>query len=212
MYMIAGAIFLILFAIILGLIRRLLDYQIIRRKPRYNLMDITINDIDNMNKNGRQFEDYLCVLLTAIGYKTLITQKNADYGADLIFIDSKGKKVIVQAKNNAESTTLSNDAVQQVYAALPFYKGDKGLIITSTNRISSNCRKHAAACSVNIVNRSDLKNIIKLFKKGQISAIKNILERPATIVEYSPKDLIKRPEITKTKIQSGEYFYKFITK
>jgi len=202
------SLIILLGAVLAGLFLALINPSTKIRKKQFDLMKITIDDIDRMNRKGDQFENYLCVLITALGYKyTYQTNISGDFGADVIFTDSKGKRTVVQAKNYSKSTTLGNNAVQETYAAIPFYSAEKGIIITSTNDITKPCRQHATACNIKIIDRSELVKIIKFFKKGLYSEAKNILEGDPERVVYTPKNLITAPTVSNTKITSGEYYY-----
>ncbi|MDG5787807.1 restriction endonuclease [Evansella sp. AB-P1] len=179
------------------------------RKSKYNLMEITINDIDNMENKGSDFEDYLFVLFSALGYKnTYQTKSSGDFGADLIFTDSNGNRTVVQAKNYADNKPLGNDAIQESFGAMPYFKAAKAVVITTTSRISRPCEIHAAACEIKIITRSNFKSIIKYFKKGLHSEARKIIEGEYKKIEYTPKDRFKNDTIhSSKKIISGDYYY-----
>lgn len=173
-----------------------------------DIKKISIKNIDRMDRSGKQFEHYLCVLLTAIGYtNTYKTKDTSDFGADLVFTNGSGERTVVQAKNYAKNNKIGNDAVQQVYSAMPFYKATKGIIITSSS-MTKQCETQASACNVTIIARSDLIKIIELFKKGLYNEVKKIIERDSRFVDYTPKDRLVNPQITKSMVKSGGYFYK----
>lgn len=173
-----------------------------------DIMKIGINNIDRMDRSGKQFEHYLCVLFTALGYKNVNkTKDGADFGADLIFTDSRGNRTVVQAKNYAKKNRIGNDAVQEAYAAIPYYKATKAIIITSSS-MTGPCEEHASACSVTIIARSDLISIIDLFKKGKYTEAKKIIERDSRMLDLNPKDKLVVPQITELIVSSGGYYYK----
>ena len=59
-------------------------------KTEYNIMNIGMKQIDNMN--GSEFEHYIHLLFHAIGYKECyLSPPSRDFGADVIFKDFKGQ-------------------------------------------------------------------------------------------------------------------------
>jgi len=112
-----------------------------------------MNDIDVME--GFEFEEYLKVLFRKLGYKTQVTRKTGDFGADLIF---KGKKkIIVQAKRYKSNVGL--DAVREAYSAQAYYKADESWVITNS-RFTKQALDLAKACNVKMLDRSDLEKFI----------------------------------------------------
>ncbi|MDV2686339.1 restriction endonuclease [Alkalihalophilus lindianensis] len=175
------------------------------RRRRFDLAKITLRDIDKMD--GHEFEDYLYVLISALDYDHIYqTKKSRDYGADLIFEDQEGFRTVVQAKRYRDKMGLS--AVQEVYTAKTYYGADRALIITSAEKISEPCMKLASATGVQIVDRLDLEDVIKAFKKGHFEEAWELLEEPPDPVKYTPMDSLEKPPERRGMIQAGEYFYK----
>ncbi len=176
----------------------------LHRKRRYDLSKITLKDIDKMD--GHEFEDYLFVLLSALPYEQVYqTKKSRDYGADLIFED-EGVRTVVQAKRYREKLGLS--AVQEIFTAQTYYKANQAVIITTASRISDPCLKLASATGVKIIDREDLEDMIRLFKKGRMDEASDILEEPIEPVSYKPSDSLERPSEKRGMIQAGDYFYR----
>lgn len=86
-----------------------------------------LNKIDIMS--GEDFEKYLMYNFQKRGYKVKTTPVTGDYGADLI-LSKKGTKICVQAKRY--KSNVGNSAVQEIVAALAYYKCDYGMVITNS--------------------------------------------------------------------------------
>ena len=88
----------------------------------------TINDTDFMN--GYQFENFVALLFSHFGYRTIITPSSGDQGIDVI-AEKEGEKVGIQAK--CYSNVVSNGAIQEVSAGVVHYKCSKGIVVTNNN-------------------------------------------------------------------------------
>jgi hypothetical protein len=78
---------------------------------------------------GHPFEDFLREVLEELGYSVQRTETTVDQGVDLI-VERDGVKVAVQAKSYADA--LGDDAVQQVYAGMAFYKCQRCVVIANS--------------------------------------------------------------------------------
>jgi hypothetical protein len=87
----------------------------------------TINDVDLMN--GLEFEHFLAVVFTKMGYETEVTKASGDQGIDLI-ASKGGIKLGVQAK--CYSGSVGNSAIQEAVAGINFYHLDKAIVITNS--------------------------------------------------------------------------------
>lgn len=92
--------------------------------------------LENLNKDLEQmdpiaFEYFIRDLFRANGYKAITTPTTKDFGADVIA--KKGKEVmVIQVKHrNSSDWSVSNDAVQQVVAAMANYKANRSMVITN---------------------------------------------------------------------------------
>ncbi len=84
------------------------------------------SDIDSMS--GQEFERFLASLFQEMGYDVRLTPGSSDYGADLIL--NKGTEcIVVQAKRHSQ--TVGIKAVQEVAAAVPYYNGTRGMVVTN---------------------------------------------------------------------------------
>lgn len=157
-----------------------------RVNDTYDLKAISITDIDMM-EDGSGFEEYLLRLLLALGYSdTYKTVASHDFGADLVFTDSKGFRTIIQAKRYSIDSFISIDAVQQVYTAKNYYQAKKTMVI-GTTKYRDSTDKLAAVNAVLLLDRDDLINIIEAFKSNDYGKAKDIIEREPRI-EYEVWD------------------------
>lgn len=87
---------------------------------------VTIDDIDLMS--GLEFEAFVSILFTKLGYRTELTKSSGDQGIDVI-AEKNGVRIGIQAK--CYSSAVPNKAIQQVVAGLKYYKLDKGIVLTN---------------------------------------------------------------------------------
>ena len=118
-----------------------------------------IKDIDRMD--GFQFEVYLKVLFKELGYKTTVTKSSNDFGADLI-LKKNNKKIAIQAKRYKYKNTVGINAVQQIYASMPYYKVNKGIVITNSY-FTKNAKILARHCNIKLIDR---KGLVKLISRN----------------------------------------------
>lgn len=88
----------------------------------------TIDDMDLMD--GIEFEKFLAMLFTKMGYKSEVTKSTGDQGLDVI-AERNGKKYGIQAK--CYSGTVGNVAIQEAAAGKSFYNVDKVIVITNSH-------------------------------------------------------------------------------
>jgi len=87
------------------------------------------NATEFVSLSGTDFEVYLARLLKQNGFEDIQgTVATGDQGADLI-AKKNDKKIVIQAKRYQGS--VGNKAVQEVVAAVNFYRADEGWVITS---------------------------------------------------------------------------------
>lgn len=86
---------------------------------------VNFNDL-----SGVEFEAYIVKVLKENGYEDIRgTPATGDQGADLI-TKKHGKTIVIQAKRYKGA--VGNKAVQEIIAALSFYSGDEGWVITNS--------------------------------------------------------------------------------
>ncbi|GAE32344.1 restriction endonuclease [Alkalihalobacillus hemicellulosilyticus] len=175
------------------------------KKKRYDVRKITMKDIDRMT--GYEFENYLYVMLASIGFEhTSITKSSRDFGADLIFTNLDGEKVVVQAKRL--SNKLGLDSVQEIYAAKAYYEADIALVMTNTDHVSLPCKRLASATGVKIISRDQLQKFVYEGKKGRIDEVQEIMNQADEYVAYCADESIERIEHRRGMIEAGDYYMK----
>lgn len=148
-----------------------------RKLSEANPKKITISDIDHMI-DGSEFEQYLCHLLTALEYEEVYkTTASRDFGADIVFQDSRGLRCIVQAKRYAASNPVGLSAVQEIYTAMRYYRAQRAVVLTS-GRYTEAARILAGVNHVLLLDRDELIDVMNCFKSGQWDEAKEILEQP----------------------------------
>jgi HJR/Mrr/RecB family endonuclease len=106
---------------------------------------------------GGQFEAYLMGLLHRLGYTDISgTPTTGDQGADLM-ASKNGRKIVIQAKNWRGA--VGNSAVQEIAAALHFYSGDEGWVVTGST-FTPAARALAQRCSIRLIDGYELNNMI----------------------------------------------------
>jgi restriction endonuclease Mrr len=78
--------------------------------------------------SGIEFEKWLKVLMTKMGYRVTMTPAN-DQGGDLVCEATDGTKFVVQAKRS--KYPVGNRAVQELLGAMLFYDCQAGMIVTN---------------------------------------------------------------------------------
>lgn len=85
-------------------------------------------NVDGMS--GIEFQTYIAKVLRENGYEDVRgTPATGDQGADLI-AKKDGKTIIIQAKRYQGS--VGNKSIQEVIAAVSFYDGDEGWVVTNS--------------------------------------------------------------------------------
>ncbi|MEB4782753.1 restriction endonuclease [Paenibacillus jamilae] len=168
---------LLLVLIIRGLMRGRRNRILRELDPR----KIGIQDIDRM-EDGSEFELYLQRLLSALGYKDIYkTTSSRDFGADLVFTDREGVRVVIQAKRYAIQHPVGLGAVQEIYTSMRYYAADKSIVITS-GRYTESCKTLAAVNGVKLLDRNDLEDMIDLFKSKRREEVMDVIESRAEVI------------------------------
>ncbi|WP_059103728.1 restriction endonuclease [Shouchella shacheensis] len=193
------AFILLVFALVAVLFIRHLN-----RRKRYDVSKISLRDIDRMD--GHEFEDYLVVLLTAIGFDTYPTKKSRDFGADLLFLNDNGERVVVQAKRYQAKLGLG--PVQEVYSAKSFYEADQGLVITSAEAVTESCWKLASKTGVGFLLREDMEELISHIRRGRLDEAAALIETPVYPEKAAAVPKLEAVESERGRVRVGEYFFK----
>ncbi len=103
--------------------------------------------------SGVEFENHLAQLLKLNGFDSVAgTPATGDQGADLI-AKRNGKTIIIQAKRYGG--TVGNKAVQEVIAAIKFYNGDEGWVITNSS-FTKSARELASKSGIKLIDGTDM--------------------------------------------------------
>ncbi|WP_226002736.1 restriction endonuclease [Paenibacillus sp. BJ-4] len=170
-------VFVLLALIIRGLIRGRRNRILRDLDPR----KIGIQDIDRM-EDGTEFELYLQRLLSSLGYKDIYkTTGSRDFGADLVFTDREGARVVIQAKRYGVQHPVGLGAVQEIYTSMRYYAADKSVVITS-GRYTDSCKTLAAVNGVKLLDRNDLVDMIDLFKTKRREDVMDLIESKTEVI------------------------------
>jgi restriction system protein len=147
-----------------------------------DLTAVDINRIDQM-EDGSEFELYIAKLLVELGYRGVYkTTGSRDFGADVVFIDSLGNQTVIQAKRYSTDSSVGLSAVQEIFTSKRFKA--RNAIVTATTRFTESCETLAGVNHVLLIDRNDLIKIIDLFKLGNHSQARAMIEaEPRTILE-----------------------------
>jgi len=99
------------------------------RERRADLRARPVGQPDFSTLSGEDFEAYLMDLLSRLGYTVCGTKSTGDQGADML-ATKDGRTIVIQAKNYRDP--VGNAAVQEVTAAVHFYSGHEGWVITNS--------------------------------------------------------------------------------
>lgn len=152
-----------------------------------------MREIDKMD--GLQFEFYLKALLKEIGYKSEVTSGSHDFGADLVMKKDR-QKVVIQAKRYKYKNKVSLDAVQQIYAAKPFYRADECWVFTNSY-FTKSAYTLAQACDVKLYDRKSLVDFINRINPSTTATeITNTIDPANRKCPICSKNLVKRTSKT----------------
>lgn len=113
--------------------------------------------IENVDKFiGFEFEDYLKTLFSKMGYQVEQTKLSGDQGADLVVVKF-AERTVIQAK--CYGGKVGNKAVQEIMAAISFYRAQKGMVITN-NYFTPAAVELANANSIELIDRNGLEELI----------------------------------------------------
>lgn len=115
---------------------------------------VSLEDVDQLN--GKEFEDFLKKLFTKMGYAVEQTRLSGDQGADLVVVRF-GDKSVIQAKRSGGK--VGNSAIQEIMAAISFYRAQKGMVVTN-NYFTSAAIELASANNIELVDRGMLGGLI----------------------------------------------------
>lgn len=108
---------------------------------------------------GYEFENFLTKLFSKMGYQVEQTRLSGDQGADLIVVKF-GKETVIQAKRCAGK--VGNRAIQEVTAAIGFYKARSGMVVTNSY-FTPAAFELAEANNIELIDRDSLEELIRKF-------------------------------------------------
>jgi HJR/Mrr/RecB family endonuclease len=114
-----------------------------------------INPYELNNLSGVEFETWIAKILKENSFDVRGTPATGDQGADLI-AQKNGKTIIIQAKRY--QGTVGNKAVQEVIAAVKYYNGDAGCVITNST-FTESAKALAGKASVKLIDGTMLRDI-----------------------------------------------------
>jgi HJR/Mrr/RecB family endonuclease len=131
-----------------------------RLKEKTTELKYSIDDVDLMD--GQEFEKFLSLLFSRMGYKTEVTKASGDQGIDVV-AEKNEKRIGIQAK--CYSNTVGNSAVQEAVSGKAFYNLDKVIVVTN-NFFTESAIQLAQVNGVVLWNRELLKEkIAEVFYK-----------------------------------------------
>ncbi|MNH77175.1 Restriction endonuclease [compost metagenome] len=173
----------LLAVILAGFVIRILlkRKSIYTRKGIIDPLKVSIKDIDRM-EDGKEFEEYLYRLFLALGYEDAYkTVSSRDFGADLVFTDRDGERNVIQAKRYAESNPVGLSAVQEIYSSMRYYGASKSIVIASS-RYTEACEILAGYNGVRLIDRSELIDMIDLFKSSKHTLVMDLIEEEPDLI------------------------------
>lgn len=115
-----------------------------------------IESIDQMP--GTQFENRLRLLFQDLGYDVFQTPASGDFGADLV-IDKDGSRGVVQAKRYQAGVPVGPSAVQEVVAAMAYWRAEYSIVVTNQS-FTRAARDLAEANAVQLWDRPKLIEVL----------------------------------------------------
>ncbi len=102
-----------------------------------------------IDMNGIDYEAACAKRLAAEGYRHIqITPPSGDFGADIVAVDKKGRKVCFQCKKYSGSVGVS--AVQEVHSSRAHYNAQRAVVLT-TSTFTKAAKKLAKETGVELV-------------------------------------------------------------
>mgnify|MGYP001767548578 CR=1 FL=1 len=149
-YLKYGVVFYILGAlgiVVFGVLESRILYRLYIREQQKKkaIIKLKLNNLDKMN--GYQFEEFIAQCLNSIGYKTEVTKKSGDYGADII-AQKQGAKIAIQVKHY--SNKVEYKAVQQALSGKSYYGCNEAWVVTSNHDFTRQAKLGASKLGVKL--------------------------------------------------------------
>ena len=124
------------------------------------IKEITIGLTTNFeNINPFDFEHFVALLMSEMGYDTYVTQKSSDYGIDII-ARKNSKKIAVQCKRHNENNKIGNKLIQQLLGSMDFVKADSCIFVT-TSYFTSNAINQGANSPIELWDKDTFHDLVK---------------------------------------------------
>lgn len=121
--------------------------------------------------DGQQFEEFCGNLFITLGYGIDYTPISNDFGVDIV-AKRGGEIIAIQTKKY--SNTVGVRAIQEVSAGAMHYGATKSIVITSALGFTSQAKKLAHSCNVELWSLNDLKNTIDdCYRQKNCNVLKN---------------------------------------
>ncbi len=138
----------------------LLYFWLKKRNPkRIKRINTSLDKIDKMT--GYQFEEFIADLYESLGFKTILTPKTGDYGADVI-LEKDEIKTVVQVKNYKNPVGFG--AIKEVQTAKIFYNADEAMVITNSKSFTPQATKSAKELRIKLISRKQLSDLLNRIK------------------------------------------------
>jgi len=153
--------------------------KIFKFKKRINAYK-SLKEIDEMGngdsyEKGRQFEEYVAELYRQMGFKAVTTTEmrqkgllpgdiqkrggSGEQGVDIVAFDHRNKEtIIIQCKHY--SSKVSNSAIQEIVAAIPLYKANRGIVVTN-QYFTEPAKELGFANQISLVDRDGLVKFVE---------------------------------------------------
>lgn len=79
-----------------------------------------------------QFEEFVSELFQKMGYKTKVTKKSGDFGADVI-AEKENERIVIQVKKYAKGNNVNPEEIQRTLGAMWKFKADKAIFVTTSD-------------------------------------------------------------------------------
>lgn len=99
-----------------------------------------------------QYEQFCAALLVNNGWRTRMTRKSGDFGADVI-ATKEGRVLVIQCKQWSKSVGIK--AVQEAHAALSHYRATQAAVVTTTDYTTA-AKALAKSTGVRLLSHRDL--------------------------------------------------------
>ncbi|MNX06775.1 Restriction endonuclease [compost metagenome] len=88
---------------------------------------------------------------------------------------------MIQAKRYAESNPVGLSAVQEIYSSMRYYGASKSIVIASS-RYTEACEILAGYNGVRLIDRSELIDMIDLFKSSKHTLVMDLIEEEPDLI------------------------------